>query len=371
MKRKTAIVPGDAKLPAGYAEFIISLKERIRSAQAKAVVSVNRELIQLYWQIGNEILARQEAEGWGAKIIDRLSQDLLHEFPDMKGFSVRNLKYMRRFAATWRDSAFVQQVAAQIPWFHHCIILDKVNGNAEREWYIRETIRNGWSRNVLAFQIGSGLFRRTGNAVTNFTATLPAPQSDLARETVKDPYIFDFLGIGDDVSERELHKSLLERLRDFLLELGTGFAYAGSGYHLAIGDQDYYLDLLFYHTRLHCFVVIELKVGPFLPEYAGKLNFYLSAADDLIRNPSVDQPSIGILLCKEKNRVIAEYALRDMRKPIAVSTYRTGNELPPQMAALLPSAEQLRDVITGDGKEDGVPAEREVTLIPEGTRRNR
>jgi predicted nuclease of restriction endonuclease-like (RecB) superfamily len=357
MKRKTAITPGDAKLPAGYAEFIATLKDRIRSARVKAVLSVNRELIQLYWQIGNQILARQEAEGWGAKIIDRLSRDLLREFPDMKGFSVRNLKYMRKFAEIWSDPSIVQVLLAQITWYHHIALIDKVKDPVEREWYIRETIRNGWSRNVLAHQIESGLYRRTGNAVTNFAATLPAPQSDLARETVKDPYIFDFLGIGGNVSEREIHTSLLERLRDFLIELGTGFAYAGSEYHLAIGDQDYYLDLLFYHTRLHCFVVIELKVGPFLPEYAGKLNFYLSAADDLIRNPSVDQPSIGILLCREKNRVIAEYTLRDMRKPIAVSTYRTGDPLPPQMAALLPSAEQLRDVITGDETEDEESAE--------------
>ena len=370
MKREAAITPGDTQLPAGYTEFVTSLKDKIRSAQVKAAFSVNRELIQLYWQIGNEILTRQDAEGWGAKIIDRLSRDLLREFPDMKGFSVRNLKYMRRFAATWRDSTFVQQVAAQIPWFHHCIILDKVIGNAEREWYIRETIRNGWSRNMLTHQIGSGLYQRTGNAVTNFTATLPAPQSDLARETVKDPYIFGFLGIGDDVSERDLHKSLLERLRDFLIELGTGFAYVGNEYHLAVGNQDYYLDLLFYHTRLHCFVVIELKVGVFLPEYAGKLNFYLSAADDLIRNPSVDQPSIGILLCREKNRVIAEYALRDMRKPMAVSTYRTGDELPPQMAALLPSAEQLRHVITSDEKKAEVPVESKVTTVPKGIGKN-
>ena len=364
MKREAAIAPGNTQLPAGYIEFVTSLKDKIRSAQVKASFSVNRELIQIYWQIGNEILARQNAEGWGAKIIDRLSRDLLREFPDMKGFSVRNLKYMRRFAATWRDSTFVQQVAAQIPWFHHCIILDKVTGNAEREWYIRETIRNGWSRNVLVLQIESDLYRRSGKAITNFTATLPAPQSDLARETVKDPYIFGFLGIGDDVSERDLHKSLLERLRDFLIELGIGFAFVGSEYHLGIGDQDYYPDLLFYHTQLHCFIIIELKAGPFLPEYAGKLNFYLSAADDLLRNPAIDQPCIGILLCKEKNRIIAEYALRDIAKPMAVSTYHLGRNLPRQFATQLPSAEQLEEVIARVDSQENHAQENTTVTSP-------
>jgi len=345
MKRKAAIAPGDAQLPAGYTELVTSLKDKIRSAQVKAVFSVNRELIQLYWQIGNEILARQETEGWGAKVIDRLSQDLMREFPYMKGFSVRNLKYMRKFAEIWNDPSIVQELLAQITWYHHIALIDKVKDQAEREWYIRQTITNGWSRNVLALQIGSGLYQRTGNAVTNFTSTLPAPQSDLARDTVKDPYIFDFLGLSDEVSEQKLHQSLIGRIRDFLIELGIGFAFIGSEYHLEVGDQDYYPDLLFYHTRLHCFVIIELKVGPFLPEYAGKLNFYLSAADDLIRNPSVDQPSIGILLCREKNRVIAEYALRDITKPMAVSTYQLGRNLPHQFATQLPSAEQLEEVI--------------------------
>ena len=311
----------------------------------RAVVSVNRELILLYWQIGGDILARQQTEGWGAKVIDRLSRDLMHEFPDMKGFSVRNLKYMRKFAETYRDASIVQQLAAQIPWFHNCVLLDQISDPDEREWYIRQTIQNGWSRNVLVHQIESGLFLRTGTAVTNFAATLPAPQSDLARDTIKDPYIFDFLGLGSEVSERELHQSLLERLRDFLIELGIGFAFVGSEYHLAVGDQDYYLDLLFYHTRLHCYVVIELKIGAFIPEYAGKLNFYLSAVDDLMRSGAADQPSIGILLCKDKNRVIAEYALRDMTKPMAVSTYLFERTLPQRFATQLPNPSQLADVL--------------------------
>ena len=345
MKRRTTTSSTVPVLPEGYPEFIVSLKQRIRSAQVKAALSVNRELVHLYWQIGDDILTRQEREGWGAKVIDRLSSDLMHEFPEMKGFSVRNLKYMRKFAEAWRDSQFVQQVAAQIPWFHHCVILDKVTELPEREWYIRETIRNGWSRNVLVHQIESGLVNRAGTSVTNFPITLPSPQSDLAREVVKDPYIFDFLGSRAEKSERELHQSLLEKLRNFLVELGLGFAFLGSEYHLEIGDQDFYLDLLFYHTRLHCYIIIELKIGAFVPEFAGKLNFYLSAADDMLRDPAMDNPCIGILLCREKNRVIAEYALRDMSKPMAISTYHIGPSLPPQFQEQLPDIARLKDLI--------------------------
>jgi len=345
MKRRTAINFPDTDCPEGYHEFIIPLKNRIRSAQVKAAVSVNRELVLLYWQIGNDIIIRQEREGWGAKVIDRLSSDLMHEFSGMKGFSVRNLKYMQKFARAWRDTQFVQQVAAQIPWFHHCTILDKVPEGSDREWYIRETIRNGWSRNVLIHQIESGSIHRSGTSVTNFSATLPAQQSDLAREVVRDPYIFDFLGSDAGKSERELHQSLLDKLRNFLIELGIGFAFLGSEYHVTIGDQDFYFDLLFYHTRLHCSIIVELKTGAFIPEFAGKLNFYLSAADDLLRDPATDKPSIGILLCQKKNRVIAEYALRDMSKPMAVSAYHFGRELPRQLQEQLPDAKRLQDIL--------------------------
>jgi predicted nuclease of restriction endonuclease-like (RecB) superfamily len=344
MKRRTAIT-SPADLPEGYREFIISLKDRIRAAQVKAALSVNRELVLLYWEIGNDILTRQEKEGWGAKVIERLSSDLMHEFPGMKGFSVRNLKYMRKFAESWRDVSIVQELLAQITWYHHIALLDKVKDKQEREWYIRETIRNSWSRNILAHQIESGLVHRARTAVTNFSAVLPAPQSDLAAEVIKDPYIFDFLGRSAENSERDLHLSLLEKLRDFLVELGIGFAFVGSEYHIEIGDQDFYLDLLFYHTRLHCYIIIELKIGTFIPEFAGKLNFYLSAADDLLRDPALDKPSIGILLCREKNRVIAEYALRDMAKPMAVSTYRLGSMLPPQFQEQLPDTERLEDLL--------------------------
>jgi len=258
----------------------------------------------------------------------------------MKGLSPRNLKYMRRFAEAWPDPAFVQQSVAQIPWGHNCILLDKIGEPALREYYIQKTIEHDWSQNVLALQIESRLHERGGQAVMNFAETLPALQSDLARQTIKDPYIFDFLSLGPEASEREVHQSLLVNLRDLLLELGTGFAFFGSEYRLEVGGQEYYLDLLFYQARLHCYVVIELKVGAFKPEFSGKLNFYLSAVDDLLRDPAFDQPSIGILLCRETNRVIAEYALRDMTKPMAVTTYLT-RALPEAMRKVLPAVEEI------------------------------
>jgi len=364
MKRKEVIAPGDAKLPDGYAELVTRLKERIRSAQVRAAFSVNREMIQLYFDIGKEIHVRQKAERWGKSVVEQLSRDLGKEFPGVKGFSARALWEMRRFYAAYHGHTNLQQLVAEIPWGHNLVLLTSVNDLTEREWYIRETIRNGWSRNVLVLQIESDLYRRTGKAITNFTATLPAPHSDLANAAVKDPYVFDFLCISDEASERELHRSLLKRLRDFLIELGIGFAFVGSEYHLEIGDQDYYPDLLFYHTQLHCFIIIELNAGPFLPEYAGKLNFYLSAADDLLRNPAIDQPCIGILLCKEKNRIIAEYALRDIAKPMAVSTYHLGRNLPRQFATQLPSAEQLEEVIARVDSQENHAQENTTVTSP-------
>lgn len=326
-----------------YPALLADLKSRVRSAQVRAATSANRELILLYWEIGRAILAAQEREGWGAKVIDRLAADLRREFPEMRGFSPRNLKYMRRMAAAWPDAAFVPQVVAQIPWGHIRTVLDAIGEPELREFYIRKTIEHRWSRNVLALQIASRLHEREGAAVTNFAATLPAPQSDLARQTIKDPYVFDFLSLGPEALEREVHDSLLVHLRDFLLELGTGFALLGSEYRLEVGGQEYYLDLLFYHARLHCYVVVELKVGEFRPEYSGKLNFYLSAVDDLLRDPAADGPSIGLLLCREKNTVIAEYALRDMTKPMAVSTYLT-RALPAAMREALPPVEEIEEV---------------------------
>lgn len=328
------------KTPLGYAELISTLKERIRAAQIRAGLAANRELVLLYWEIGRQILARQQQQGWGAKVIDHLSRDLSHEFPEMKGLSRANLLYMRAFAGAYPDVAFVQQLAGQMPWFHNCVLLDKVKDPGEREWYIRQTVQHGWSRNVLVHQIESGLYKRQGRAVSNFDRTLPAPQSELARQILKDPYIFDFLSIGEEAKERGVEKALLEQIRSFLLELGVGFSFVGSQYHLEVGGEDFYLDLLFYHLRLRCFVVIELKVGEFKPEYAGKMNFYLSAVDDLLRHKD-DQPSIGIILCKAKNKVIVEYALRDARKPIGVSGYKLTETLPKSLKKELPSIEEL------------------------------
>jgi predicted nuclease of restriction endonuclease-like (RecB) superfamily len=249
---------------------------------------------------------------------------------------------MLSFAEAWPDPVFVQQVAAQIPWFHNCVILDKLSNREFREWYIHKTIENGWSRNVLVHQIESGLIEREGRAVTNFSSALPAPQSDLARAMLKDPYIFDFLGIGEDAAERELERALLDHIREFLLELGVGFAFVGSQYRLDVGGKDFSIDLLFYHLKLRSYVVIDLKIGEFLPEYAGKMNFYLSAVDDLLRHLD-DNPSIGIVLCKSRNRIIAEYALRDMEKPIGVAGYELTTSLPEDLRGRLPTVDELEE----------------------------
>src|ERR1017187_10930588 len=269
--------------PAGYAELLQELKARIRAAQVRAAFAVSRELILLYWSIGREILTRQDAQGWGAKIVERLAHDLQVEFPGVEGFSARSLKYMRAFATAWPDEPIVQQLAAQLPWGHHMVLLDRLKTPVEREWYLRAAVEYGWSRNILVLQIKSALHEREGKALTNFQRTLPPPGSDLAQQILKDPYNFDFLTLADSFQERELERGLLIHLRDLLLELGRGFAFIGSQVPLEVDGQTFYLDLLFYHVRLHCYFLIELKVGPFKPEYAGKLNFYLSASDALLR----------------------------------------------------------------------------------------
>ena len=319
-----------------YFALLSGLKKRIQSAQTKAVLAVNKELILLYWQIGREIRARQQAEGWGGRVIDRLAQDLKREFPNMKGFSRSNLMYMRAFAEAWPDEQFVHQAGGQIPWKHNCVILEKVKDPAERLWYIQQTVENGWSRNVLVLQIESGLFQRQGGAITNFDRTLPSPQSDLMQQLIKDPYHLEFLPIGKKLQERELENALVSHIRDFLMELGVGFAFVGSQYYLNIGGEDFYLDLLFYHLELRCFVIIDLKMGEFKAEYSGKMNLYVSAVDDQLRKEH-DNPTIGIILCKSKNKTIAEYALRNVNTPIAVSTHR----LPKALQEQLPSTEQL------------------------------
>ena len=327
----------DAK---SYSAFVSGLKRKIAKARHRASLSVNRELILLYWSIGRDILARQQHEGWGTKVIDRLAEDLRRVFPEMTGLSARNLKYMRALAEAWPDAEFVQRVVAQLPWGHNVSLLDTIKEAQERAWYARQAIEHGWSRPVLVHQIETKLFARQGNALTNFSQTLPAEQSELARQILKDPYTFDFLAHGPDMLERDLECGLIEHLRSLILELGKGFAFVGSQYHLEVGGQDYYLDLLFYHLRLRCFVVIELKMEDFKPEFAGKMNFYLSAVDDQLRHRE-DQPTIGIILCKGRNEVIVEYALRDSSKPMGVSRYRLLPALPPQFQQQLPSAEEF------------------------------
>jgi predicted nuclease of restriction endonuclease-like (RecB) superfamily len=326
--------------PTDYPIFLKSLKDRIRTAQIKAVLAVNRELVLLYWQIGNDILMRQRQQGWGAKVIDQLAKDLRAEFPEMKGISRSNLFYMRAFAEAYPDIEFVQQVVGQIPWSHNCVLLEKVKSPEERLWYAQKTIEEGWSRNVLVLKIEAGMYGRQGGAVTNFAHTLPAPQSDLAQQLLKDPYHFDFLEVTDSRSERQLERALIDHIRDFLLELGVGFAFLGSQYPIEVSNKDYRLDLLFYHVKLHCYVVIDLKMGEFEPEFSGKMNFYISAVDQILRSPQ-DEPTIGIILCKSKDKTTVEYALQGMQKPIGVSTFQLQRDLPSGLQASLPTVEQL------------------------------
>jgi predicted nuclease of restriction endonuclease-like (RecB) superfamily len=324
----------------GYENFLQNLKERIHQSQIRAILAVNSELVRLYWQIGRDILKRQQEYGWGAKVIDQLAADLRRAFPDMKGFSPRNLKYMRAFAETYPDEQFVQEVLAQITWYHNITLMEKLKSENERLWYAQKTIQHGWSRNILVHQIETGLFHRQAQAITNFDRTLPQPQSELAQQLLKDPYSFDFLSLEEKARERELEKALVQHIRDFLLELGAGFAFVGHQYPLEIAEQDFYLDLLFYHLHLRCFVVIDLKTGDFKPEDSGKMNFYLSAVDELLKHKD-DQPSIGIVLCRSKNKLIAEYALRDLNKPMGISTYQLTKALPEALQSSLPTIEQL------------------------------
>jgi predicted nuclease of restriction endonuclease-like (RecB) superfamily len=328
-------------IPVDYAAWLAELKTLVRAARVKASLTVNSELIQLYWRIGNEIISRQDKQGWGAKVIDQLAKDLRNEFPDMTGFSPTNLKYMRRFAETWPKDAIGQQLVDQLPWGHNIQIMVRLTDQQTREWYIKQTIENGWSRSVLEYQIETQLHARIGMAQHNFERTLPAPQSELARDIVKDPYTFDFLGITDAVHERAIEKGLVNNLRDFLIELGVGFAFVGSQYKLDIEGDEFYIDLLFYHTKLHCYVVIELKNTDFKFEYTGQLNGYLAAVDDLVRDKERDAPTIGMILCKSKKKTMVEYALRGMDTPMGVSTFRTA--LPEAVLSALPSIETLSE----------------------------
>ena len=323
-----------------YLATIEQGKQEIKAAQYKAAVHVNTELIMLYHSIGCVINAHKS---WGNKFIENLAQDIKLEFPQSTGYSVRNLKYMAKFAATYPDAEFVQQVVAQIPWGHNVVLLDKVADAEERNWYIEACRKNGWSRNVLVHQIESGLYQRQALAekISNFERRLPSPQSELAVQTMKDPYIFDFIPFKEDMVERDIERALVQDVTKLLLELGTGFAFLGNQYHLNVGGDDFYIDLLFYNLNLRCYVVIELKTGEFKPEYAGQLNFYLSAVDGILKKDA-DNPSIGLLLCKSKNDLVAEYSLKDMSKPIGVSEYKITSTLPEELERELPSVEDLQ-----------------------------
>lgn len=327
-------------LPSNYPTVLNELKQKIQRAQIQAALAVNEQLLLLYWDLGRAILDQQAQSGWGSKVIQQLAKDLKKAFPEQKGFSERNLKYMRRFAEEYPERQFVQEVLAQIPWYHNITLMEKVKDLETRKWYIAQTTTHGWSRNVMVHQIETQAHQRAGQAQTNFDRTLPAPQSDLAQQVLKDPYSFDFLTLAADAREKELERGLIEHIKDFLLELGAGFAYVGSQVKLEVGDRDFYPDLLFYHLKLRCYVVIELKMTEFEPEYVGKMNFYLSAIDDKLSH-SDDEPSIGLILCKGKNRTIVEYTLRDTRKPIGVSEYRLTEALPKELQSALPSIESL------------------------------
>jgi predicted nuclease of restriction endonuclease-like (RecB) superfamily len=337
-------VQNGLQLPSGYQELLQELKGRIRTAQVRAAFAVNRELVLLYWSIGRDLSQRFDREGWGGKIVDRLSKDLQAEFPGVEGFSPRSLRYMRALAEAWPDEPILQQVAAKLPWGHHMVLLDRLKEGEAREWYLRAALENGWSRNVLVHMISGQLREREGKALTNFERALPPLESDLAAQILKDPYNFDFLTVTTAAREREIENGLLNHLRDLLLELGRGFAFVGSQVPLTVDGRTFYVDLLFYHVRLHCYFVFELKVGDFEPEYAGKLSFYLTAVNRTLRTP-VEGPSIGVLLCESRSGPMVEFALENINQPIGVSTYRVTRELPAPIQDELPTVEDLQEVV--------------------------
>ncbi|MBE0403251.1 PDDEXK nuclease domain-containing protein [Halomonas citrativorans] len=326
--------------PEGYTAWLAELKNRIHSAQQRATLAVNRELVLLYWQTGQDILHRQAEQGWGAKVIDRLANDLRTAFPEGKGFSRANLMYMRAFAEAWPDAEIVQQAVGQLPWGHNLVLLSKLKEPTERLAYAHAALEHGWSRNVLVMQIETRLLERQGAAVTNFEARLPKPQSDLARESLKDPYRFDFLGLSAESQEREVEGALVRHVTEFLLELGAGFAFVGRQVVIDVGGEEFFIDLLFYHLKLRCYVVIELKTGKFKPEHLGQLGFYLTTVDRQLKGEQ-DNPSIGLLLCKSKNKVVAEYALSDKSQPMGIAEYKLLESLPTELQSGLPSIEKI------------------------------
>ena len=326
-----------------YITVVDIIKKEIQSAQYRTAVQANTELLRLYYSIGKEINVHKV---WGNKFIENLSMDIRADYPTNKGFSVRNLKYMAKFAATYSEQEFVQQAVAQIPWGHNIVLLDKITDSEQRRWYAETCQKNGWSRNVLIHQIESGLYERQvlNSKVSNFKQRLPSPQSELATQTMKDPYVFDFIPFRSAMLERDIEQALVRDVTKLLLELGTGFAFLGNQYHLNVGGDDFFIDLLFYNLNLRCYVVVELKTGEFKPEYAGQLNFYLSAVDGILKK-DVDNPSIGLLLCKSKNNLVAEYSLKDISKPIGVSEYKVTSNLTGELEKQLPSVEDIQNRI--------------------------
>ncbi|MBI4530671.1 MAG: DUF1016 domain-containing protein [Candidatus Latescibacteria bacterium] len=340
----------DVKQLSDYARLLDDLKTRIQAARTRAALAVNRELIALYWDMGRMIVERQQQHGWGDAVIDRLSRDLRREFPDNKGFSRRNVYRMRMLYLAHKESGeFVPQLVAQIPWGHNIVILEKVKDQAAREYYLLACIENGWSRNVLVHQIETDAYARHALApkITTFRNTLPEPLGEQAEEMLKDPYVFDFITLEETAKESEIERALLMRLRDFLLELGKGFAFLGSQYRIEVGGEEFFIDLLFFHRSLRCLVAIELKAGDFKPEYAGKMNFYLNVLDDTVRLPD-EHPTMGLILCKGKNTVVAEYALKGMAKPMGVATYQLTRQLPAEFQDHLPSVAELEQHLQGE-----------------------
>jgi predicted nuclease of restriction endonuclease-like (RecB) superfamily len=339
----------------GYRQTLADIKQRVRHAQSRALLAVNAELIRLYWEIGAMIALRQKQEGWGTGVIPQLAKDLHNELPEEKGFSERNIKRMLAFYREYPDLAVVPQPVAlfdsavllALPWGHHAELMTKIKDRGVRYWYMQAAIENGWSRNILLMQMETSAHQRIGQAATNFSRRLPPPDSELVQQTLKDPYLFDFLTLDASFHERELETGLITHLEKFLLELGQGFAFVGRQYHLEVAGKDFYLDLLFYHLKLRRYVVIDLKRGDFKPEYAGKMNFYCSLVDDKLRHET-DKPTIGLILCQQPNRVLAEYALRDMDKPIGVSGFELTRALPETMQSSLPSIEDIERELEGD-----------------------
>jgi predicted nuclease of restriction endonuclease-like (RecB) superfamily len=325
-----------------YKIWINELKNQVRFVQIKAAIAVNSELIKFYWELGKMISEKKEFYNWGDKLIDQISLDLKEKFPEMKGFSTRNIKYCRNFYSFYSSSSIGQQLVAQIPWGHNILIFSKSKDSNEAHFYIQQTIENNWSRDVLALQIKTNLFERNGKAINNFKYTLPEPFSDLAEQTLKDPYVFDFLSLSTNAKEKDIENQLIHHLKKFLLELGKGFAFVAQQYRFAIAENDYSIDLLFYHIRLKCYVVIELKNTKFVPEYAGKINFYLSAIDTLLKAED-DKLTIGLLLCRDKNNIEAEFALRDLNKPIGISEFQLTEILPDELKSSLPTIEEIEN----------------------------